>query len=67
MSENSKYESKYHVGLIIFLLFRSLQGENEESDNMKGSKSEDSMACSESSGAEDNATGIFLSSNTKKQ
>ena len=34
---------------------------------MIGSKSEDSMACSESSGAEDNATGIVLSSNTKKQ
>ena len=34
---------------------------------MIGSKSEDSMACSELRGAEDNATGIFLSSNTKKQ
>ena len=34
---------------------------------MLGSESDDSMARSESSGAEGNATGIFLSSNTKKQ
>ena len=34
---------------------------------MIGSKSEDSMACSDSSGAEDNAPGIFLSSKTNKQ
>ena len=34
---------------------------------MLGSESDNSMAHSESSGAEDKATGIFLSSNTKKQ
>ena len=34
---------------------------------MVGSESDDSMAHSESSGAEDNATGIFFHLNIKKQ